>query len=85
MCINDESTKHSIGNVNEQTIDQIWNGQALHAVREIHRRSAGHRELEPCKTCIYPQKTKKATARVDGRQLGNYEYAAKSEEVAQIS
>jgi radical SAM protein with 4Fe4S-binding SPASM domain len=85
MCINDESTKHSIGNVNEQTIDQIWNGQALRSVREIHLRGEGHRKLEPCKTCIYPRKTTKTQARVDGRQLDNYEYAARTEEALQNS
>ena len=83
MCINDEYTKHSLGNVNEQSIRQIWNGPALREVREIHKRGAGYRELEPCKTCIYPQQTKPRAVRVDGRALDNYDYATRTEEVVQ--
>ena len=83
MCINDEYTKHSLGNVNEQSIRQIWNGPALREVREIHKRGAGYRELEPCKTCIYPQRTEPRTIRVDGRAVDNYDYATRTEEVVQ--
>lgn len=85
MCINDEYTKHSIGDLNEQSIRQVWNGKALAAVREIHRRGAGYKELEPCKTCLYPRKTKISVANVDGRKLENFAYTTQAEELHQIS
>ena len=85
MCINDEYTKHAIGDANAQSIREIWNGEALRAVRQVHLDGAGHRELEPCKTCIYPRKINKNTTSVDGRQIENYEYTTHSEEVAQVS
>ena len=84
MCINDELTKHSVGNANDQSLRQIWNSESLQTVRDIHRRRRGAAELEPCKTCIYPRKTNKTETRVDGRVLENYEYASKSEETLQI-
>lgn len=85
MCINDEYTKHSIGDANTQSIGEIWNGEALRAVRQVHLDGAGHRELEPCKKCIYPRKVNKSTANVDGRQIESYEYTTRSEKVVPVS
>jgi radical SAM protein with 4Fe4S-binding SPASM domain len=82
MCINDEYGRQIIGDLNQQTIGEIWNGEELRQVRQIHLRKAGHRELTPCKTCIYPRKIRRVEARIDGRKLNSYQYTVQpSEEV----
>jgi radical SAM protein with 4Fe4S-binding SPASM domain len=85
MCINDEVTKHSLGDLNRQTISEVWNGDELRKVRDIHRRGAGVGELAPCASCIYPRKVQKVEAEIDGRKVDNYEYANKNEEVLTVS
>ena len=80
MCINDEYGKNKIGDLNEQTIAEVWNGEELARVRRLHMDHRGHRELVPCSTCIYPRKTREVAVEVDGRQLQSYSYTVKSEE-----
>jgi radical SAM protein with 4Fe4S-binding SPASM domain len=79
MCINDEYGKHPVGDLNHQTIAEVWKGEALQKVREAHLRKAGHRELTPCKTCIYPRKVRKVESAVAGRSLDNYAYDTRPE------
>lgn len=80
MCINDEYSQNVIGDLNYQSIAEVWNGEALRRVRQIHLRKRGYRDLTPCKTCIYPRKTRVVESQVDGRQLGNYVYTTASQE-----
>ena len=82
MCINDEYTKHSLGDVNHQMIGEIWSGEELRRVREIHLQNRGYKELDPCKTCLYPRKTVHIVSEVSGRTLSGYDYAVNAEEEA---
>ena len=85
MCINDEYTKHPLGDLNHQSISEVWNGEVARRTREIHCRGEGVERLSPCATCVYPRKIKKIESVVDGRQLDNYEYGTKDLEISQAS
>lgn len=56
MCSNDEDGENIIGNAYEETIHEIWHGENLNKVREIHNKQNGFKEISVCKLCYYPRK-----------------------------
>lgn len=56
MCSNDEDGQHSVGDAYQQTIHEIWHGDAMTSVRELHSRHDGFKELGVCRNCYYPRK-----------------------------
>jgi hypothetical protein len=42
--------RHSIGNVNEQTISEIWTGEKIQKIRDLHRQGC-FKELDFCNEC----------------------------------
>lgn len=74
MCANDEMESHVIGNVNEETIYNIWHGKKLNDARDLHVKHLGYSQLEPCKHCYLPRKTKSDMTHVDNRliKIDNY-------------
>lgn len=43
---------HGFGNVKDVTIQEVWNGEAMTKLRQVHRMSLSH-TIEPCKYCSY--------------------------------
>ncbi len=77
MCSNDEENTHVIGDANQQTIYNIWNGDELNKVRELHKKRNGYRELEVCRNCYLPVETEDGErAIVNDREIivRNYVY-----------
>ncbi len=82
MCANDEDTKLPIGDVNNQTIYDIWNGELLTKYRKIHANKDAYKSLPHCKECYYPRQsvvTEQVT--VDGRTINISNYINRSLEV----
>lgn len=66
QCISDYGGKRIIGDVNRQSLYEIWHGPANNAVREAFRRHRYLEENEPCNLCSYgvitePSKLKDAS------------------------
>jgi len=74
LCANDEMGAHKIGNVKDESIYEIWHGKKMNEAREIHIRHMGVKEINICRHCYLPRKTKRDTANVDGRliDIDNY-------------
>lgn len=52
VCGEDWAYKTSVGNVKDQTMQEIWNGEAMYRIREQHL--SGRRAENPaCATCYY--------------------------------
>jgi len=51
MCINDEYEAAVVGNLNNQTISQIWQGQAFKDVRKAHTNGLRTAKYENCAKC----------------------------------
>ena len=66
-CSNDEENREIIGDANKQTIHELWHGEKMNAVRELHKRDRGFMESAVCKRCYLPRKTEDEDAEVDGR------------------
>jgi len=56
MCSSDDFMDVEIGDINTQTIHEIWHGEKFKNVRAIHAKPDGFKELKPCKNCFYPRK-----------------------------
>lgn len=70
MCSNDEDTRHPVGDAYKQSIHEIWHGEAMGKVREIHSRHYGFKELGVCRNCYYPRKAvPDERAEINGRSF----------------
>jgi len=77
MCSNDEENTHVVGDANHETVYDIWHGEKLNFVREVHKKPCGYQELEVCKNCYLPVQTEDGErATVRGREIivRNYVY-----------
>ena len=70
MCSNDEDGENIIGNAYQQSIYEIWHGDELNAIRAIHKKSDGFKDIPVCNICYYPRKTiVDETTLVGGRRI----------------
>ncbi len=69
FCANDELVMNQVGDVNNEFIYDIWHGKKLQKAREIHLKHKGAKELEPCKHCYLPRKTKTISVKLENRLL----------------
>ena len=70
MCSNDEDSQAVIGDVNNQTIHEIWHGEKLDKVRQLHSQPDGFKQIEVCRKCYYPRKVQvDETAMVGDREI----------------
>lgn len=70
LCSNDEDGEVILGDANQQTIKQIWHGNKMSEIRQLHREKDGFKSLYVCRVCYYPRKAvPNETATVCGREL----------------
>ena len=81
MCSNDEFEQNKLGNVNDDSIYEIWHGKKLNEIRKIHIKHMGTSEISACKNCYLPRKTKRDLDNVDGRQIGIDNYVNRTQTV----
>ncbi|MEM3172004.1 MAG: radical SAM protein [Candidatus Nitrosotenuis sp.] len=74
LCVNDEMGSEIVGDVNNESIRDVWHGKKLQKAREIHLRHMGVNELSPCKHCTYPRKTTSTEYKIGERNVSSYEY-----------
>jgi radical SAM protein with 4Fe4S-binding SPASM domain len=67
QCISDYGAKKIIGDVNEQSLRQIWHGEKNEAVREAFRTHRYLEENEPCNLCSYGVITESSKLKGDGQ------------------
>jgi len=81
MCANDEMNSHIVGDVNEDSIYNIWHGKKLNEAREIHKKHMGAKELEVCKNCYLPRKTQREKAKLGNRKLNVDNYINRKQSI----
>lgn len=82
MCSNDEDAQHPVGDAYKQTIHEIWHGEAMNKVREIHSRPGGFKALAVCRNCYYPRKAvADEAATVSGRAIAIENYINRPQQV----
>ena len=81
MCVNDEFCLHPLGDANKQSLYEIWHGEELTKIRDIHRAHEGVRRLEPCKSCYYPRKTQPVIENIGDKKIVVDKYTKRTEEI----
>ncbi len=66
-CSNDEHGQELIGDVRKQSVHDIWHGEAMTRVREMHKQSRGFMQSSVCRKCYLPRMTKDDIGQVNGR------------------
>jgi len=75
-CSNDEENLEVIGDINAETVHQVWHGEKMNAVRDLHKRDRGFMESDVCRKCYLPRKTEDESSKVNGRSffIKNYKF-----------
>lgn len=69
LCSNDEYGRGVVGNVNTESLYDIWHGERMQKARDLHKKRLGYLELEPCKDCYLPRKTVKFKQTIDDKTV----------------
>ena len=83
MCINDELGRKSIGDVKEQSVYEIWNGEPMQEVRRVHIQHKGHEKFSPCRDCYIPRATILTPHQVGSRTIFLDELVGRKQVVGQ--
>lgn len=84
MCSNDEEGTMIVGNANSGSIYDIWHGDALNRIREIHRLQDGFLQIPVCGKCYLPRLTEdREIAQVNGRQFIIKNYINRKQSIGQ--
>ncbi len=67
LCAHDEMGHQIMGDVNKQTIHEIWNGPAMSALRKAHVEHTAVKQYEACRSCFLPRASVPVSERVGER------------------
>ncbi len=82
MCSNDEDGEIIVGDAETETIHEIWHGEKLNAIRDLHNQTNGFLENPVCRKCYYPRKAvPDERAMVDGREIWIENYVNRSQDI----
>lgn len=85
MCSNDEDGSRIVGDVNKSSIHQVWHGEKLNEVREIHKRCAGAAEISACAQCYLPLQTYQETVALGDREVVAEKYLKGKQKVFELN
>lgn len=78
-CSNDEENREPIGDLNKQSVHEVWHGPEMTRVREIHKKHNGFKDSAVCRKCYLPRETQDEKAIVCGRELNVPNYVNRSQ------
>jgi len=68
-CSNDEENREVVGDIKTETVHQVWHGEKMNAVREMHKQSRGFMQSAVCKKCYLPRMTQDEESQVGVRKF----------------
>ena len=78
LCANDEEGRRVLGDMNQQSVYEIWHGEPIETIRALHRKNA-FREVDVCRDCYLPRETEDEYAFVNGRKIVVKNYVSREE------
>jgi len=66
-CSNDEENREVIGDIKQEIVHQVWHGEKMQAVRNMHLQPHGFMQSAVCRKCYLPRKTEDEAAQVGER------------------
>lgn len=83
LCANDEDGKYILGNVNDESVYDIWHGEKMNRVREIQKEGK-YNTLEVCRECYLPRKTEESEhAFINGREIVVKNYVNRKQKIGE--
>jgi radical SAM protein with 4Fe4S-binding SPASM domain len=82
-CSNDEENQEVIGDVNHETVHQIWHGESMREVRQMHLMPQGFMQSSVCRKCYLPRVTEEEEVRIDDRSFIVKNYSGRSQEIGE--
>ena len=82
-CANDENNKEIVGDANKETIYDIWHGEKMEKVREMHNCKNGFLKSEVCKSCYLPRETYQEEAKVENRKIIVHNYLGVDQKIGE--
>lgn len=83
-CSNDEMSRLCVGDVYKNTVYDIWHGDKLEKLREVHKCDSGFKSIELCKLCYLPRKTEDSECAVlDGREFIIKNYVGRKQKIGE--
>jgi len=68
-CTNGFNKGQELGDLNKQTVYEIWHGEKLNYLRGLNQKKGGFKELPQCKDCSLPRKTTQEIVEIDNRNI----------------
>ena len=85
MCANDENNTIVVGNANNQSLFEIWHGERMTEIREIHRLHQGCNKLKPCANCYLPLQTYSEDVELGDRKVTADKYVSGIQKVKELN
>lgn len=83
-CSNDEMNRLCVGDINKESVYDIWHGDKLNFLRKGHAEYCGFKNFELCKLCYLPRKTEDSeTATVNGRMFVIKNYIGRVQKIGE--
>jgi len=83
-CSNDEEGTIIVGDAKNETIHDIWHGEAIARMRDIHRSQDGFMQVPVCSKCYLPRETEDSEiAHVNGREFTIRNYVNRKQQIGQ--
>lgn len=81
LCSNDEFGEYIIGDANQESLYNIWHGEKIQKVRNLHQKHVGYKEIEPCKKCYLPRKTRPVAEKIGKKTIWVNKYTGRTEQI----
>lgn len=66
-CSNDEENQEVVGDINHETVYQVWHGEKMNKVREMQKQVRGFMQSPVCRKCYLPRRTQSDEGTINGR------------------
>jgi sulfatase maturation enzyme AslB (radical SAM superfamily) len=84
MCSNDEEGTVIVGDARAESIHDLWHGEVLTRMRDLHRQKDGFLQIPVCSRCCLPRRTEESeTAQVNGRVFVIRNYINRNQRIGQ--
>jgi len=69
LCCNDDYSQVIIGNAGEQSLFDIWHGDKMLQVRQLHKQVSGYKALPCCRECHMARETVETEETIEGKNV----------------
>ena len=80
-CSNDEENQEVVGNINIETIHEVWHGEKLTEIRAQQLENEGFKKSKVCMKCYLPRKTENEVGYIGDRTFIVKNYVDRSQEI----